>query len=322
MTDDFDEEALARSRALAILDGDDRVAVSGSQEYDQVAEAYGAEVQHADSEVFGEDELDAADRVAQQFDGMGMEGKVSLRDQRWLELVRQAVFARINPPTILRGTLGGKQSVGLGKRIQVANWAGDDSETMPLTVTLSQVAPLANTQIGAILGVTFRPFGVVKFGTRGYSETVEVDIGLGTQFTVGASAMTIEVALEDTRAIGITTNPTATMDLLGEMSCYTVTKVKPCTRTVYVDNLAPGVSGLLPFPARAKDLTVCRSDTTTTMSLSFRDTNSNFLYGFTIPIGTGVMQVPVILSGGAAAVIIDNVTAFNVSSQLVYGLDL
>src|SRR5277367_6091580 len=164
--DDFDDEAVKRSNLLTHLEGH-----TGPLD--------------EDSEGYALDDLDQADHIIGALDTSGsstnaggLEGKVSLREQKWANLNGVAPFMRINPPSALQGILGNQQVVMSGQKFTVANWAAAaDAETLPVTVVVAPVGPLPQDNDIA--------YAIIQFGTHGMSVLAEVDISYGTQLTVG-----------------------------------------------------------------------------------------------------------------------------------------
>jgi hypothetical protein len=198
------------------------------------------------------DKLESADFIARKYDGAdGLVQKVKLREHGWKGLNDVAKFARINPPSVMQGSLGGYQIVRSDnvKPIQVAMWGGDDEETLPITVTFM---PVEQIQVAGVtpLQSQARPFGVVKFGTRAMVAEAQVDIGKGCQFTVSGAFCTLEVGV-DLPDVAVVTS----MKLGGMLSFYPVVRTTPVTRTVYVSVAATDFQ-TFPIPAFAKNVTL------------------------------------------------------------------
>lgn len=214
--DDFDDEAVKRSNLLTRLEGH-----TGPMD--------------ADEDGYAPDELDQADHLLGALDTSGssdnaggLAGKVSLRAQAWSNLNTVAPFMRINPPSSLQGILGNQQTVMSGQKLTVANWAASaDAETLPVTIV---VAP-----VGALPRDTDIAYAIIQFGTHGMSVLVEVDISYGTQLTVGASAVSVQVCLPAPRQAnvpeGISAGPMLSRVLAGMMSFYPANRTAQLTRT-------------------------------------------------------------------------------------------
>lgn len=265
------------------------------------------------SEAFG-DEIDRAESVAQRMrtsDQLAF--KAALRDDKWRELREIAPFVRPNPSSILRGTFGGQQEVSSGKTEQVALWQGDDPETLPISVTLAPVEQVVTvTAIGA--PPSFRPFGIVQFGTRGFMVKAEVDIGKGCQFTVSASAVSLQVAMDPVaRVSGVAVQVPGTMKLTGMLSCYPIERSMVITRTRYVDD--PAAQSNFVVPPFAKELTFLR-DETIPVVINFKDALGAVIYSTVMPAGT---TRTTLLSPDIA--LIDVVAGGGVTGRLVFGLE-
>src|SRR5437868_2440714 len=103
MSDDFEDEARKRLRALAIL----------------------GDTSNDDNDVFDNNdalenvpyERDTVDVVGEMPDPTGLSSKISLRDQLHQDLQDEAKWVRINPVSALRGVLGGQQQVSSGQKL-------------------------------------------------------------------------------------------------------------------------------------------------------------------------------------------------------------
>lgn len=302
-----DDEFIRRASALALLEDDGEVV------QDDIAY----------------DELEAADQVSRRSGAgpLGLEEKASLRDQKWQGLNDLAKFSRINPPSILKGTIGGQQFVNLTvdtilnpPRIQVANWAGDDSETLPITVTFAPVQQLGNS----VNLVDLRPIGIVQFGTRGFSVAAEVDIGTGTQFTVNASAITLQVTLETDPNVVFPPGTTtiASMPLAGMLSCYTTTHALPVTRSKFTISINNGFSADVIVPPFAKNVSIWRADSTLSMRADFKNSQGGTVYSRTIA-GGAFYDLPIPLSTNITTVTINNTGGGGANSAAcIFGLAL
>lgn len=224
--------------------------------------------EEAHDEFFGEDDLDQAARVQSQIQpaaGSGLAQKTTLRDEKWTGLNNVARFARINPPSVLHGTLGGQQMVSVtntsanlladgltyrGTPFQVVNWGGEDSETIPVTITLAPVGVAPQLQAGQRIATGV---GIVQFGTRGALVKAEIDVKLGCQFTVSGSSVTVQVAAEVPFSPGGGAVRTYVQNIAGMASYYQVPN-KGATRTRVVNfatgSTTPIVVSIPPF-ARA-----------------------------------------------------------------------
>jgi len=223
-----------------------------------LAEAMAGEEVVGDDNVFGEDRLDIADRIATDAYHMdSLSRKVVQRGEEWQQLAQQAPFLRTNPVSILNGILGNQVVLSSGQQADVANWEGDDAETGPVTIVLgpsNQTLTFGDAFATPTNISPARPYAVVRFGTKGFSTTVEVDIGSGCQFTVNASAVRVTLVMPDALA-GMTAN---TIPLTGMLSFRTPLRTTPITKTVYWDEqVVPlGASATAIVPPFAKQLTV------------------------------------------------------------------
>lgn len=317
--DNFDDEICKRQMAKALLEGDSQLFRNSRGNVD-------------DPQVYGTDDLDVADAVFGAIpDGpdAGLTKKVSLRDIKWNELVQTAPFMRINPPTALQGTVGGQQKVFVGQHIQVANWGGKDAECCPITVTLAPVQGLVGQYT-----LTPLPYGIVRWGTRGFLVSAEVDIGTGTQFTVGGSYATIEVALEDVLDPAISsTNPNDFANLAGMLSFWPVVRTKPITRTKSFPLGGVNVQKTIDIPPFAKDFLVVFSN-----PALFGAGEKLLVQQQSTAVGTGISvytysldvtseirylaSSPTTLAGFASKLLFQTTAAVSQQVYVIFGLDL
>lgn len=240
MSDDY---RIQRRRDRALLEADDE------------DEAVGQEDGH---EIFGEDDLDRANRILSSHSDQ-LVAKSRLRQQDFDDASGVAKYVRIQPPSSLGRALGNQQVVNSGQLIQTVAWTGPDNETVPITVTAWPVAQLAQVGSSTFPGPGpehhWRPYAVAQFGTRGFSVKLEVDIGLGTQFTVSGSSMTLQLGMTPQPGVGGEPNvPTAAMKLAGMISFLPVVRTAPLYRTRWVGDfvLSAALTYLIPIPAAAK----------------------------------------------------------------------
>lgn len=232
-------------------------------------------------------------------------------------LVQEAPFQRANPPSILDTPIGGQATViNDGKRKEVARWAGTDAETSAVTVTFGPVAPLDTLPVGPIVPGP-RPFGVVKFGTRGFLSELAVDIGRGVQFTVTGSTVILEVGMEEE-----TFPPAQNQQLTftGMLSFHPTEKNVTITRTFYAAGVTNAAGFLVrPVPNFSENLIVFRNDEAAAFSLTFADRNSNPRYVVSIPANVNMAQ-PVPLAGDIFVVSLSTTSVTNVTFRLIFGL--
>lgn len=298
---DLDDEIRKRQLDRQMLEGDDTPFRKSRPSKDDLIDPF-------------VDDLELADQIAGAtgLPTSGIEHKLSLRDQKWKNLVDVAPFARSNPPTILQGTLGGQQPVANGagfvwptgsstilpRKAQVAFWGGDDAETHPISVTFAPVQQIGDTPADAALGLNFLPYGIVQFGTRGFLVKAEVDIGTGVQFTVTGSQATLEVALDDPPNIA-TELGVGAMLLSGMLSFLPVIRTTNITRTLRADNVNQAAVATFDIPAFARSVFIYPSVYTTGFVASVRNSQTGLIYNYNHVAGGSVMFQPLPLSGDA-----------------------
>jgi hypothetical protein len=298
---DFEEEARKRQAALALLGdhGDDGYEEHAPEPHDGLMSV---------EEVFGEDDLDRADRAQRQAPDDSLAQKSVIRQGVWSDLHKIAPFARINPPSVLQGTLGGQQNVKPGELRQVAMWGGVDAETLPVTVTFAPVDPIPQYSSNPTQGV-LRPFGVVRWGTRGFSARAEVDIHRGVQFTLNASEVELLVGLDRQFA-----DPGTPFRLGGMLSFYPTTHRAAITRSYYIDAFDAAAGFIVDVPNFARGVMLNMipvADTTARIDLLFETSQGTGVGGYSYPATAGGIPqlntgfIP--LSGQVAKVIVSSV---------------
>lgn len=250
--------------------------------------------------VYGADEVDTADHVHSKmpFGSDSLDFKAALFKHRMSTLGAQAPFRRDNPPSILSGgsSLGNYQIVSSGEDPKdVANWAGEDAETTCVSCTFAPVEYL--TQVSG--STSFRPFGTVRFGNRGFSAFAEVDVGLGVQFTVSASQVRLQVGMDPVSAA--LTIP-GTMKLTGMVSGFKpIVRTAPITRTRYIDDVTGGTSVTVSIPPFSKEVWVYRTTTSAAMTVVVLDEATTPIYS--VALAGGVVSLdPIMLSNDAVYV--------------------
>ena len=184
-----------------------------------------------------------------------------LRGTKHALLNAQAPFSRINPPSVLTGSLGTQVSVSAGELKQVAAWAGDDAETGPVTITLAAVAQL--DAMGDDYGyAAHRPYAVIQFGTRASLLTAEVDISRGCQLTVCASMVTVQVGTSYGPIDNAAALPKPIL-LSGMLSFHPMVRTQNVTRTTFIDtNVLIGIGVVPTIPAFARSVTLLKTSNT------------------------------------------------------------
>lgn len=248
----------------------------------------------------GTDRFDIADRIAGSAVEMdSLSRKVLQRNEEWQQLKDLAPFQRTNPVSVLNGILGNQIILDSGEQGDVANWEGEDAETCPVTVVLG---PSNNTLTFSATGANTitpaRPYAIVRFGTKGFSSTVEVDIGAGCQFTVNASAVRVTLVMP-AALTGLNANR---IPLTGMLSFNAPLRTTPITRTVYDDQTVVnlGHSATAVVPAFAKTLVVRTPNWADTWQLTLFDTAGSPVGTFTKAASSHEMENPILLSPDVA----------------------
>lgn len=275
------------------------------------------------------DRLDIADATADLAVGAdSLDKKVATRNAEWQQLDAMAPFMRTNPVSALNGTLGNQATLRIGPNVdasegnaQVALWQGDDAETGPVTVTLAPVVGVQSPNVvsKSITGGNvpiIRPYAIVQFGTRGFAANFEVDIGLGCQFTLTASTVSVQVLLEQTAgALDAETE----VQLSGMLSFGpTNRQPAPITRSKWINVGAGSTSSAIPIPAFAKRVYLLNGIAAATWALAFKASDGSTLYGLT---GTGTMTVPAMIANGIYTMTVQATGGDIVRGALVFELE-
>lgn len=286
-------------------------------------------------------------------------------------LSREAVFVRGNPPSITRPcVLGNTRLVtadGVSPTVKgsgvlpVVWWQGDDVETTSVCITLAfpdvqgppgtqyvgsdtggatiepitQVYP-ATMAVGGPYATKFffyRPFALIKFGTRGFSATARVDFVKGTRISLSASSVLVSVGL-DPAAAGFAPG---NMNLAGMLSFLPPARVTPVTSTVYIDQIPSHGSVRVFIPNFAKQLVeIYNTDPAGSLAVQFLPTSTpgaNAIGQFTvdgslmslIAVGPPAATLPVkpwTLPGDVDSVLVVNNGGTTTDVRLVFALDL
>ncbi len=239
---------------------------------------------------------------------------------RHAEVTSRAKYVRINPESAYRALLGGQQLMSTANPavpVQVATWTSEsDVETTAVTIQFLPV--VTSVPVNMTFGERpIRSYGVINFGTRGVY-TVEVDVGLGQQLTLGASEVSLQVALEDTRSLGVIDR---TIVLAGMLSFLPCVRTAPLTRTKYIDGLATGGFSQVIIPPFAKKLDVFRDQgNASAYTIILLDTA--FVSGYTVNVPAGAIPTAIVLAGDITRVIILQTAGPVTDYHLVFELGL
>jgi hypothetical protein len=287
-----------------------------------IAEQQAVEQTEATTDLgYTSDTFDIADRIAASaLYADTLDQKVAMRHAEWQRLNDQAPFVRAAPPSVLRGILGNQAEVVAGGPLKdVANWEGEDAETCEVTITLAPVIP---PEI-ALPSPLWRPFARVFWGTKAMSAQAEVDVGLGTQFSLTASSVRVQVGLDEVPA-GTAIKP---LTMIGMISFGSVNRQVPLTRTIYMDlaTAPPSLESFARVPAFAKALKVVRGGITGTyqFKLYFNAFNGTNVYQYEQAANT-YMNDAQPLTPETAGVFIENMSGPGAANtcRLIFELSL
>lgn len=238
------------------------------------------------------------------------------------------------------GSTGSGSYVGSGgvsgpvvakQEAQVIKWDGAEHEVMPCTIALNRIEGGANatypTGASGSSTLSYRPFARVVWGSgsRGRANEAFVDVGRGTQFTINANHVYVNVGMDSFTAsvtlTGTVTYVAGSMYLSGNLGFFAGQSTAPVTRTRYIDFLAAAGTATVTIPAFAQYLLPPQSTvlgTTGTTQLDFQDVNGNLLYALQFTNGTVVSPIPI--SNDAYQVVVTNVAGADASYRLVFQL--
>lgn len=258
----------------------------------------GATVQIADARSGGPSDFDelveARASAVAEFGGDELAGYAQHQHNEVAALGAAAPWMRTNPLSVVSAIIGG-QAVPNGQQfeaatqpVQLCSWNGEDPDTKNVIVN---IAAVTLKQADGAAGF-FESYGIVQFGTRGFLNTVEVDVG--QQFVVGASTVIVQVkAFLAPQTLDSILPPT----FVGMLSFGNTNRTAPLTRTKYIDTAVPGGTPVIvTVPPYAKNVVVWRFGTGTPgMTILFEAADGSTLYDFTIAAGA-YMTTPIPLT--------------------------
>lgn len=225
-------------------------------------------------------------------------------DQLWqlqgahhADLNAEAPFKRTNPPSATKDILGSQATIFAGtglpatmpQLLEVARFDGDDADTLPITVT---AFPVNFTPVAGLSGAIQQPFVRLRWGTRGYSASMDVDIGKGCQFTVNGSFASLSLGMDE-----VAGNPT-NQQFVGMLSFRPCVRTTPMFRTIYTADVAATQlqAPATQVPVGAKKVWIFASGTGIAFTADFTSTNATTQrYRYTQAAG-GLMTQPIPLS--------------------------
>lgn len=228
--------------------------------------------------VRGMDPIEAYEHIKQSMPySDDLARKALLKKAYVASLGQEAAFVRTNPQSMMNGMLGNYAIVAAGDDpTQVCNWTGIDAETQPVNITVAPVEQLVAGAPEGLASTIARPFARIQFGTRGFSVSFDVDIGLGRQLVVGASSVIVQVGMDPVPPSGGTAGE---MKLAGMLSFRPTIRVTPVTRTVYVDVVTGAKTQTFPIPPFAQRVSWYFQNTAATLTqLEVQDINHGTLY--------------------------------------------
>jgi hypothetical protein len=162
---------------------------------------------------------------------------------------------------------------------------------------------------------TARGFAVVKWGTRDGTQEVMIDVGTGTQLTVNASTIYVDV--------GITDDTNIPLRLSASLGYYTGLKDEPNTFTSYIDALDGLSTFVAQRPAYASHVYFQRANLTQAYKLFFIDSRNTVIYEVDVAAGS-TLNGEIKLSNDVKQIDVFNATAPGSpdNARLIWGLYL
>lgn len=241
-----------------------------------------------------------------------------------LEAIKQAApYVGINPASAVNQVLGGQLAVTPGDPPrEIARWTGENPETTNVTITIGQATVAASSRQSAFhQPIQARPFAVVQWGTRGIPVVAEVDAFLGTQFTIGASFVSLQMAMEALSNPPAQTAVPATLTMTAMLSFRVVERNKPLTRTHYDDSFAV-LKSSFKIPPFAIDYTFICDDPTTTAQFDVFDIGNNLICSAVAVSGDPAKAKTIPLPPDANTMNWQNVTGSPQAARIIFGLSL
>ena len=247
----------------------------------------------------------------------GADPETPASDARAANLVafeEKAKYVRVNPPSAWAGSQGNVQTVrGGGPELPLAWWQGDeDPEAQPVTITiLPLIGDIRPTGVASSAQV-YRPYANVKWGSRGMVAEADVDIGLGTQFTVGASSVFVS---------GGADSGSQPVTVGGMISFWSIHRQQVVTRTSYINTLAAAAESNIVIPNFANSLAYfMRTDPTGQVRFRFYDIDET-AEPWVGTFGANQYQTsPIILPNDAMRLEVTNQGPDTIGLRIMWGL--
>src|SRR6478609_7357630 len=184
-------------------------------------------------------------------------------------LAEDVPFTRSNPKSAAKAVFGNNELVQSGAMAtkELCRWTVEDIDATNVTVALALIGQPPPGNGPNII----RPYGIIKVGTNGNLSTFEVDIGMGCQFTVGGSFVSVTVGMDDDGGANA-----GSAVLAANLSFSNVNHSTAMTRTKYTP--ASGAAVTVQVPAFAKTVLFMTNDPAQTYTLTFKDWAGNTLY--------------------------------------------
>lgn len=214
----------------------------------------------------------------------------------------------IVPESAYRGMMGRRVTVDPKKDPQEAvRWVGRTTEALPVSLAISPVmAPILYATASAP-----RAYASIQFGTRGGTNTVEIDIGTGFQVTLPCSVIYVSIGVD----AGAVISP---FDMSASLGFYQIVRSTPLIRTSYIDSLAASGTIQKVRPRFAAQLSFDRVDNSAQYEIDFQN-GPTVLYSVIIPAGAR-LQAPVTLSNDVTQVTVTNQGMNTDNSRIMWGL--
>ncbi len=242
----------------------------------------------------------------------------------------QAPTVNTNPESAYRAVLGNQYVLTSGHEVgSVVSWRGNDRESRYVTVMCTRAVAAdsgyPSPTSGSGIALSYRPYIKVRFGTRGNTTIVEVDLNRGTQVTVVGASVYVDLGMDPAPVSGPSgVAYTAGTMLLGcSMGWGATSRFVPNTRTRYLDNIFGLTNVIIPTCAQTL-LPVQYSGLSATLQLDVKDAAGTVLYSLQVTPTTPMTQ-PLPLANDAYSIDVTptgTTSVATINARLVFALTL
>lgn len=210
-------------------------------------------------------------------------------------------------------------------------WQGQKNESQALTVDIgfdmsvdSTVTPDAPAFVDP--NVVPRPYADIVYGSDGFKDSVRIDVGIGTRFTIPANYVSVLVGMQKPPA----GKESGVMRIGGNLGFFGCTSVAPITRTIYLDDIPSVGSGSKVYFERPKKSIVmltpqCALSSTSlggTAVIQIFDAAGNVLSRISFQNSSNIAISPISLSNDARYFSLENTSDTSANFRISFQLAL